>query len=51
MNILYHVLTRNLKNKNKCNESIEYEPSFGNKSSSYIGPYIDTSTVLTVRLR
>ena len=33
MNILDHILTDNIKNKNQCNDAIEYYPNFGNNFS------------------
>ena len=33
MNKLDHVVTNNIKNKDQCNEAIEYEPKFDSKFS------------------
>ena len=50
MNKLDHVVTNNIKNKYQCNDAIEYEPKYDNKSSLSSGTK-DPLTVVTVSLR
>ena len=37
MNRLDHIVTDNINDKNKCNDTIDYEPKFDNKFSLYSG--------------
>ena len=48
MNILDHIETNNLKNKDQCNDTISYEPKIYNKFSLSSGPLIYTLPVVTV---
>ena len=41
MNMLYHIVMNNIKNKNQCDDAIEYEPKFYNKFSLSSGPNRD----------
>ena len=47
---LYHVVASNIKDKGQCNDAIEYEPKFHDKSSLSSGTK-DTLSVVTFRLR
>ena len=50
MNILYHVVTYNIKNKDQCSYAIYYELKFDNKFSLSSGPPMDLLSVLTFSL-
>ena len=50
-NRLYHVVTNNLKNKDQCNASIDYEPKCYNEFSLPSDPTIYTLPLVTVILR
>ena len=39
--MLYHIVMNNIKNKNQCDDAIEYEPKFYNKFSLSSGPNRD----------
>ena len=51
MNRLFHVVTNNVKNKNQCNDAIEYDPSFDSKFSLSSEPPMDPLPLVTVGLR
>ena len=44
-------MASDVKNKNQCNDAIEYEPKLDNKFSLSSGPNKDTLPVVTVRIR
>ena len=51
MNILYHIVNIDLKDKNKCNYAIAYDPKFDNKFSFYIGLPMEPFKLVTASLR
>ena len=50
MNKLDHVMNKNIKNKNQCNDATKYEPKFDNIFSLSSGTK-DPLSVVTVRLQ
>ena len=51
MNTLDHVVTNNIKIKDQCNDSIAYDPNFGNKFGLSSNSNMDTLPLVTVTLR